>query len=66
MPVVFSLQRPAGLPKDSAMWPHLTSAEVLVVIGLRAIWMAPNWVLKFLAVVEAVKHSREKPQATNR
>jgi hypothetical protein len=36
------------------MWPHLTPWEVLPMIGLRALWLTPDWLLKLLAVAEAI------------
>jgi hypothetical protein len=41
------------------MWPHLATVDVLVAMGLRAVWMAPNWLLKLLVVKDAIKRFRE-------
>jgi hypothetical protein len=40
------------------MLPHLTPSEALLVIKLYALWLLPNWLLKHLAVAEAVRRYR--------
>lgn len=40
------------------MWPHLTTAEVFAVIGLQAVRMAPDWVLKLITALEAIRRYR--------
>jgi hypothetical protein len=42
------------------MWPHLTPWVVLPMIGLRALWLTPDWLLKLLAVAEAVRRYRSQ------
>ncbi len=42
------------------MWPHLTLWEVLPMIGLRALWLTPDWLLKLLAVAEAIRRYRQE------
>jgi hypothetical protein len=41
-----------------AMLPHLTSMEILLVIVLYAAWLIPAWLLKLLAVAEAIRRYR--------
>jgi hypothetical protein len=41
-----------------AMWPHLTPSEAVLVIKLYAVWLLPNWLLKVLAVAEAIRRYR--------
>lgn len=43
------------------MWPHLTPWEVLPAIGLRAVWLIPDWLLKALTVAEAIRRYRRRP-----
>jgi hypothetical protein len=44
---------------------HLTPAEVLTVLGLRALWKAPDWMLKVISVIDLIRNrqgrSRTKP-----
>lgn len=40
------------------MWPHLTPVEVLAGMALFAAWMVPDWVLKLLIMLEAIKRFR--------
>jgi hypothetical protein len=40
------------------MWPHLTPSEAVLVIKLYAVWLLPNWLLKVLAVAEAIRRYR--------
>jgi hypothetical protein len=42
------------------MWPHVTPWEVLPMIALRALWLTPDWLLKLLAVAEAIRHYRRQ------
>jgi hypothetical protein len=41
------------------MWPHLTSADIELIVGLRALWKAPEWGLKVLALAYAVRRYRK-------
>jgi hypothetical protein len=41
------------------MWPHLTSADIALIVGLRALWKAPEWGMKVLALAHAVRCYRE-------
>jgi hypothetical protein len=34
---------------------HLTSAEIFTVLGLRALWKAPDWALKVVSVVVIIR-----------
>jgi hypothetical protein len=38
------------------MWPHLTAWGII----LPAIWLAPDWLLKVLAVAEAIRRYRRQ------
>jgi hypothetical protein len=38
---------------------HLTPSETVLVIKLYAVWLLPNWLLKVLAVAEAIKRYRQ-------
>ena len=42
----------------SLCWPHLTPPEAALVIKLYAVWLLPNWLLKVLAVAEAIRRYR--------
>lgn len=42
------------------MWPHLTFAEVATVAGLRALWKAPDWGFKLLALAYALRRFRRQ------
>ena len=44
-----------------AMLPHLTPVEILLVIGLYAAWLIPDWLPKLLAVAEAIRRYRRLP-----
>jgi len=39
---------------------HLTSAEVLTALGLRALWKAPEWTLKVVLVIDAIRLRRDR------
>ena len=41
------------------MWPHLTAAEIELIVGLRALWKAPEWGLRMLALVAAIRSYRD-------
>lgn len=41
------------------MWPHLTSSVLLVALGLRALWKAPDWGHKLIGLAEAVRRYRQ-------
>jgi len=41
------------------MWPHLTLAGLAIVAGLRAVWKAPDWGFKVLALADAVRRFRK-------
>jgi hypothetical protein len=41
-----------------SMWPHFTFAEIALVVGLRALWMAPDWGFKLLGLAAAVQQFR--------
>ena len=43
---------------ESPMWPHLTSADFELIVALRALWKAPEWGLKVLALAHAVRRYR--------
>jgi hypothetical protein len=40
------------------MLPHLTTADFALIVGLRALWKAPEWGLKLLALAYAVRRYR--------
>jgi hypothetical protein len=40
------------------MWPHLTSTDIALIVGLRALWKAPEWGMKMLALAYAVRRYR--------
>jgi hypothetical protein len=40
------------------MWPHLTSVDIELIVGLRALWKAPEWGMKVLALAYAVRRFR--------
>ncbi len=40
------------------MWPHLTSEDIELIVALRALWKAPEWGLKVLALAHAVRRFR--------
>jgi hypothetical protein len=45
------------------MWPHLTAWAIILPatgLGLRAIWFVPDWLLKLLAVAEALRRYRRQ------
>jgi hypothetical protein len=42
------------------VWPHLTSTEIELIVGLRALWMAPEWGLKVLALAHAIRRFRNR------
>jgi hypothetical protein len=43
---------------ESPMWPHLTSTDFELIVALRALWKAPEWGLKVLALAHAVRRYR--------
>jgi hypothetical protein len=52
-------------PSDrfSVMWPHLTAWATLlpaIGLGLRTLWFVPDWLLKVVAVAEAVQRYRRQ------
>src|ERR1035438_295058 len=49
-------EAPPGLSRP--MWPHLTSADIELIIGLRALWKAPEWGMKVLSLAYAVRRYR--------
>jgi hypothetical protein len=40
------------------MCPHLTSAEIVAWTALMVLWKAPDWALKVLMVIRAIKRYR--------
>lgn len=45
------------------MWPHLTAWSIIlpaIGLGLRTIWFVPDWLLKLLAVAEALRRYRRQ------
>ena len=40
------------------MWPHLTSMDIALIVGGRALWKAPEWGLKVLALAYAIRRYR--------
>jgi hypothetical protein len=43
------------------MWPHLTFPDIALIVGSRALWRAPEWGLKLLALATAVRQYRSHP-----
>jgi hypothetical protein len=46
------------------MWPHLTSADIALIVGLRALWKAPEWGMKVLALAHAIRCYRQPPDVS--
>lgn len=46
------------------MWPHLTLWEVVTVLVLRTFWLTPDWLLKLVAVAEAIRRFRRDSPAS--
>jgi hypothetical protein len=44
--------------RSPAMFPHLTLWEILLAVGLRTLWLTPDWVLKVVAAAEAIRRFR--------
>jgi hypothetical protein len=44
--------------KSTGMWPHLTFAEVALLVGARTLWKAPDWGIKFLMLASAWRRFR--------
>lgn len=42
------------------MWPHFTFAEIALVVGVRALWMVPDWGFKLLDLAAAVQRFRRR------
>jgi hypothetical protein len=42
------------------MWPHLTSTQFFVLIGLYACWMAPDWGFKLIALADEIKRHKHR------
>ncbi|HXP29398.1 MAG TPA: hypothetical protein VN804_06550 [Solirubrobacteraceae bacterium] len=40
--------------------PQLSSLEFVIVVGLVAVWMAPNWLYKLLLLAEALRRFRDR------
>jgi hypothetical protein len=41
-----------------AVWPHLTSTDIELIVGLRALWKAPEWGLRVLNLAYAIRRYR--------
>ena len=41
------------------MWPHLTTAGLVICVGLRAAWMAPDWGVKVVDLAHEIRRYRE-------
>jgi hypothetical protein len=48
------------------MWPHLTSIDIALIVGLRALWKAPEWGFKVLALAYAVRRFRSSSSGATR
>jgi hypothetical protein len=39
--------------------PHITTLEIAILAAFRALWMAPNWGLKVISLLEAIRRYRQ-------
>lgn len=50
-----------------AVWPHLTSTDIELIVGVRALWKAPEWGMKVLMLAYAIRRYRGRgPRAGSR
>jgi hypothetical protein len=47
------------------MWPHFTFTEIVLFVGARSFWKAPDWGLKALRLADAWRRFRRNPPADN-